>query len=117
MSARCSSASASQLTERGDRMMMARRWSPVVMLCAASGVLAAQGPRRAIPEAQGSGSIRGVVYDSLIHAPLEGAIVSVVGGSGVTTTDAGGRFRLDSVPAGRVFVSFEHADLDSVGLS
>ena len=33
------------------------------------------------------------------------------------TTDAGGRFRLDSVPAGEAVVLFTHAGLDSAGLS
>jgi hypothetical protein len=39
-----------------------------------------------------------------------------MGGGVGTTTDAGGRFRLDSVPAGRAIIAFEHPDLDSAGL-
>jgi hypothetical protein len=75
--------------------------------------LAAQQPRRAAPPA----SVRGVVYDSLLRAPLEGAHVYIMGTASSATTDAGGRFRLDSVAPGSVAIAFEHPDLDSAGLT
>lgn len=74
-------------------------------------------PRPATPASARLGSLRGVLYDSLAHRPLEGARVLVRGSSVATTTDAGGRFRLDSLPPGRVLLLVEHAALDSVGLS
>lgn len=64
-----------------------------------------------------SGSLRGEVYDSLIGAPLEGAHVLVRGSALRATTDRQGRFRLDSVPAGRQVLVLDHPALDSVGLS
>jgi len=85
--------------------------------------LAAQQPRRAVPApaatpaASSLGSVRGVVFDSLLGAPLEGARVYINGTSFAALTDAGGRFRLDSVPPGRQLIAFEHPDLDSVGFS
>lgn len=67
--------------------------------------------------AQRPGALAGVVYDSLIGAPLAGAQVWIRGTTHVATTDRDGRFRIDSVPAGTHVVSFEHPDLDSIGLS
>ena len=80
---------------------------------------AAQQPRRAAPAAaaSGVGFLRGIVYDSLLEAPLEGARVSVRGTRLVATTDGGGRFRIDSVPAGMATVAISHPGLDSAGLS
>jgi len=101
-----------------------------VLLTAALGAalfhvpLAAQQPRRAIPAPAatpaatgGLGSVRGIVFDSLLGAPLEGARVYINGTSFAAITSAGGRFRIDSVPAGPQLIAFEHADLDSVGFS
>jgi len=68
------------------------------------------------PAAQGLGSIHGVVYDSLLHEPLRGAIVWVGGVQGHAVTDAAGRFRLDGVPAGRHVVAATHPGLEPVGL-
>jgi hypothetical protein len=67
--------------------------------------------------AGGPGYIRGVVYDSLLEQPLAGARVAVRGTALRATTDDGGRFRLDSVRAGTVTLTWTHAGLDSVGLS
>lgn len=66
--------------------------------------------------AQQTGALAGVVFDSLLGAPLAGAQVFVQGSLQVGITDRGGRFRFDSVPAGSRVVSFEHPDLDSAGL-
>ncbi|MFI5279978.1 MAG: carboxypeptidase regulatory-like domain-containing protein [Gemmatimonadales bacterium] len=77
--------------------------------------LAAQQPVNRSP--RGFGFIRGVVYDSLLHAPLDSAHVYINGTALSTMTDAGGRFRFDSVPAGRQVIAFEHEDLDSAGFT
>jgi hypothetical protein len=63
------------------------------------------------------GSIAGTVYDSLrTHAPLANATVVLVERSQYATTDARGRFRLDSVPDGRYTIGFMHAVLDSLDI-
>lgn len=85
----------------------------LLLSCAAAG-LAAQQPR---PAPSGPGMVRGVVYDSLIRSPLEGARVWIRGTMLSAVTDGGGRFRLDSVPVGRHVILFEHDDLDSAGLT
>lgn len=96
---------------------------PVLGFVLLQAPLAAQQPRRVerapavTAAATGFGSVRGVVFDSLLGSPLENARVYVVGTSVVYFTDAGGRFRLDSVPAGTQLVAFDHAELDSVGLA
>jgi len=63
-----------------------------------------------------SGAIRGVVYDSLLHAPLGGAEVWLRGTERREFTERDGRFRFDSVPAGRYTIAVSHAGLDSAGL-
>lgn len=91
----------------------------LLWLLGAGTVLEAQVPRRAVPApaSETYGVLRGVVYDSLLHATLEGAHVWIEGTAISATTDAGGRFRMDSVPAGPQVIGFEHPDLDSAGLS
>ena len=84
--------------------------------------LPAQQPRRPVPAPgvtapPGFGLVRGVVFDSLLGTPLEGARVYVLGTSLSYFTDAGGRFRLDSVPSGPQLIGFDHADLDSAGFA
>jgi hypothetical protein len=64
----------------------------------------------------GIGRIRGTVYDSLLHAPLEGAWVSLGDGTRRVQSDQQGRYLLDTVPAGTHVVWFWRADLDSAGL-
>ena len=66
--------------------------------------------------AQGGGAIRGVVYDSLLHAPLGGAEVWLRGTERRELTAHDGRFRFDSVAAGRYVIAVSHAGLDSAGL-
>jgi hypothetical protein len=61
-------------------------------------------------------TLRGVVFDSLASKPLVDATVRVVGEPVFATTDAKGRFRLDSVLTGPVSLAVEHAMLDSIGL-
>ncbi|MFI5310749.1 MAG: carboxypeptidase regulatory-like domain-containing protein [Gemmatimonadales bacterium] len=60
----------------------------------------------------------GTVFDSLrTNAPLKGATVALPGLVRYATTDGRGRFRLDSVPAGRVTITFLHPALDSLGVA
>ena len=66
----------------------------------------------------GTGVVRGVVYDSLISAaPLEGAEVWIEGTNRAARTDADGRFELPAVAPGRHTLTFFHPVLDSSGLS
>jgi hypothetical protein len=63
------------------------------------------------------GSIAGTVYDSLrTHAPLANATVVLVERARYATTDAHGRFRIDSVPDGHYTVGLMHAILDSLDM-
>ncbi len=64
------------------------------------------------------GSIRGLVYDSLVvGAPLVGAVVELVELGRSTATDARGVFRIDSVPGGRHRLSFSHPTLTAIGFT
>ncbi len=69
-----------------------------------------------------TGSVSGIVFDSLERRPLVGAGVQLVGGDanpGFTRTavsDSLGRFMLADVPAGRYMLGFFHDMLDSLGL-
>ncbi|HEY2804306.1 MAG TPA: carboxypeptidase regulatory-like domain-containing protein [Gemmatimonadales bacterium] len=98
---------------------MTRRLIWPFLIVAPVAMLEAQVPRRTVPEpaSQTFGSLRGLVYDSLLKGPLEGARVFIDGTILSTMTDADGRFHFDSVPSGRMIIGFEHADLDSAGLS
>ena len=64
-----------------------------------------------------TGTVTGIVYDSTTTTPLEGANVAVVGASGMTESDAEGRFRLDNVPVGEHTVTFFHPRLGTLGVS
>jgi len=71
---------------------------------------------RAAP-ALAQSSIVGTVFDSLrTRAPLANATVVLVEKSRYVTTDARGRFRLDSVPDGHYTLGFVHPILDSLEL-
>jgi hypothetical protein len=59
--------------------------------------------------------VAGVVYDSLVGAPLAGALVSGAGAPGVALTDSAGRFTLDSAQARFGELVFSHPGLDSRG--
>jgi carboxypeptidase family protein/carboxypeptidase-like protein/TonB-dependent receptor-like protein len=62
-------------------------------------------------------SISGLVYDSLLtNAPVPGAEIIVSGVQRRVSTDARGRFRVDSVSVGSHEVTFSSARLDSLGL-
>lgn len=70
--------------------------------------------------AQSSGvavvSVRGVVFDSLRGRRVSGALVEIAGLPHTAMSDADGRFRIDSVPAGRHRLTFSAPALDSLGL-
>ena len=69
------------------------------------------------PSAVGVGRIEGTVYDSLLlRGPLRGATVYAVGTTRVATTDARGRFVIDSVPRGPQQLTFSHPAFDSAGV-
>ncbi len=63
------------------------------------------------------GPVHGVAYDSLRRVPLAGALVSLIGGSRTTMSDASGRFRFDSVSPGTYTATLMHEALDSLGMS
>jgi hypothetical protein len=64
------------------------------------------------------GRISGTVFDSLSsRAPLANATVVLVERSRYATTDADGRFIIDSVPPGKYTIGFSHPMLDSLDLS
>jgi hypothetical protein len=60
--------------------------------------------------------VEGMVYDSLLKAPLRGADVWLRGTPRHTETDANGRFELDSIAPGRYMLLVSHPGLDSAGL-
>lgn len=67
--------------------------------------------------AQGGGSIRGSVIDSLRSGgPVEGATVVLMGANRRTVTERGGRFEFTDVPAGTYTVAYWAPWLDSLGL-
>lgn len=67
--------------------------------------------------AAAQGSITGTVYDSLTtRGPLANATVVLVERSRYATTDARGRFRIDSVPDGRYTLGLTHPVLDALDL-
>ena len=61
--------------------------------------------------------VTGVVHDSLLGAPLAGALVTRAGAPQVALTDSLGRFTLDGVAAGPGAFVFSHPALDSLGLA
>ena len=66
---------------------------------------------------QATGAIAGTVFDSLrTYAPLRDATVMVTENGRTATTDARGRFRIDSMPAGTYRLTFFYAVLDSLGI-
>jgi hypothetical protein len=64
-----------------------------------------------------TGSIRGVVHDSLLASgPIPDALVEILELGREKRTDARGSFRFDSVPGGRYSVAFTHPSLNAIGL-
>jgi len=74
---------------------------------------AAQDP----PLPRPTGSIEGVVYDSLLtRGPLRGATVYVVGTIFIASSDGRGRFAISGIPEGEHSLTFSHPALDSTGV-
>lgn len=66
----------------------------------------------------GTGSVRGIVIDSLLgNGPLVGATIELVELGRVATSDVRGLFRFDSLPGGRYTIAFTHPSLASIGFS
>jgi hypothetical protein len=67
-------------------------------------------------------TITGRIYDSVAKAPLFGATVQLVPSKlgsmppMQATTDSGGKYTLNAVPAGAYVLGFYHAVLDSIGI-
>jgi hypothetical protein len=61
-------------------------------------------------------SIAGELYDSLALGPLRSAVVHLQDLGTSTRSDSLGRFRFDSVPAGKHLMWIDHPRLDSLGL-
>ena len=65
-----------------------------------------------------TGSIRGIVYDSLIaHGGLGNAVVELLELGRVTRTDARGVFRFDSLPGGSFTLAFSDSSFSSIGFA
>ncbi len=74
--------------------------------------------------------VRGLVFDSVAHAPLSGAVVQVALIDGAQhrtldevaprvftgTADANGRYRIPGLPAGRFAIGFQHEALNALGI-
>ena len=60
--------------------------------------------------------VRGVVFDSLLRKPVNGAVIWVSGTALSTVADANGRFNFDSVPTGKHFLAFSSPSLDSISI-
>jgi hypothetical protein len=88
----------------------AHRWIALAALAPATGLaqVSAVGP---------TGTIVGVVTDSIAGRPLAGATVRVDGVAPTTITDSLGHYRFDAVPAGMHRVVVRHAALDSLQLA
>lgn len=70
-------------------------------------------------------AVRGTVFDSVANAPLRGAVVqaALIDSTGrsaprvfSTTADDAGRYRIDSLPAGKFAIGFQHNSLSALGL-
>ncbi len=68
------------------------------------------------PAATAVVSVRGVVFDSLRGRPVSRALIEFADLPHTTLSDADGRFRIDSVPAGAHRLTFSAPSLDSLGL-
>ena len=69
---------------------------------------------RTLLEAE-SGTIEGIVLDSLQTDPVRGARVLIVGSGQAVYTDAQGRFRIGGLTGGTYAVAFSHPSLQDLG--
>jgi len=94
---------------------------PVTRQLAAFLLLAVHLPLHRLGAQPTTGTLRGVVYDSLGGVPLGGAVVQAAPAGDVqhvrtVTADSLGRFRFDTVAAGRWVVGFDHAVIEMLAL-
>ncbi len=75
-----------------------------------------QSDAQLMPEV-GSGTVTGVVVDSVRGGVLDDAVVTVAGTESRTTTDSLGFFRMDGVAAGVLSLRVIHPRLDTLGIS
>lgn len=92
-----------------------------VLLTIAALAPIAQASAQAVPRATATGSLDGVVYDSVYARPLANAVVQIAFAANVaisrtTTADARGHFAFDSLPPGQWIVGASHAWLDSLAI-
>lgn len=60
-------------------------------------------------------TVRGKIIDADSRVPLPGATVMIVGSTGlVMTTDAGGNFRIDDVPVGRISLAVRYIGYEEI---
>ncbi len=93
-------------------------WSILPEVCVAQRVTVPRGR-----SASTTGSVQGVVFDSVVNTPLYGALVQLVGEDNnlaafgkTVVSDGRGRFQFVDVPIGRYTLGFYHAMLDSLGV-
>lgn len=65
--------------------------------------------------------VSGVVFDSIAHTPLVGAVVQIALADAsarifTTTADTAGRYRVAGLPAGRFGIVFQHDALNALGI-
>ncbi|MGV3708269.1 MAG: carboxypeptidase regulatory-like domain-containing protein [Gemmatimonas sp.] len=65
---------------------------------------------------QGTGSLRGTVFDSLIMKPVPSALVTLAPGNRSTTANRNGEFSFEALPADQYTISYASPLLDSLGL-
>ncbi len=99
------------------------RWLAAIALAGlallpAPPALSAQNPATTPAPAATGGffTLRGFVTDSIHNVPLASALVMVEGTGRHGTTDADGRYRIDSIPAGMHRVLVLHPLLDTIGV-
>lgn len=91
----------------------------LAMLSVGTTAARAQNPATATQAAVPAGYfvLKGLVVDSVHTSPLAGATVAVEGTNRRAVTDADGRYRIDSIPAGPHAIVVMHPLLDTLGLS
>ncbi|WP_379488478.1 TonB-dependent receptor domain-containing protein [Novosphingobium soli] len=100
-----------------------------ILLCGAAAIaLAHAGPAfaqetasdsasTAMPAPRGEGSVRGRVLNTVTNEYVRNAEVRIEGSNAVVYSDAGGTFRLNSVPAGPVRIVVRYSGLQEQALS
>jgi protocatechuate 3,4-dioxygenase beta subunit len=91
-----------------------------ISVCIGVAAIVATGatPRSLFAQQGGLAAVAGSVTDS-IHGgiPLEGAVVKIGDTNRQATTDANGRFQIDSIPPGPHSLTLTHPLLDTLGIS